>query len=77
MVAAVGTFLIGNLLSKYVWALAPPLGDASVVAVRALDRLAGANLPATEQFGGTVVVMATLSFLWGVVYHLGRHGNGD
>jgi hypothetical protein len=41
--------------------------------VRALRVGTGLDVPATEQFARTVVVMVALSFVWDVVYHLGRH----
>lgn len=71
--AAFGSLIIGAIMSKYIWQLAPPIGEISLVAVQLLQSLTGANLPTTEQFAGTIVVMIGLSFLWGVVYHVGRH----
>jgi hypothetical protein len=72
--AAFATLIVGTMLSKYLWSYAPPLGEASVAVIRVLRRLTGAGIPLDEQFAGTVVVMVSLSFLWGVLYHVGRHG---
>jgi hypothetical protein len=74
-ISAFASLLIGSILSKYVWKFAPPLGEATTAVVTILRAATGANLPIDEQFTGTIVVMLGLSFLWGVVYHVGRHGN--
>ena len=68
------TLVAGTLLSKYVWSIAPPLGEASLLAIETIKGVTGAAIPGTEQFAGTIVVMVGISFLWGVVYHFGRHG---
>ncbi|WP_430505597.1 hypothetical protein [Haloparvum sp. PAK95] len=67
------TLLIGAVLSKYVWTFAPPLGEASLFAIETIRSLTGVTIPVNEQFAGIAVIMVTLSFLWGVVYHVGRH----
>lgn len=71
--AAFATLLIGSMLSKFVWAVLPPVGDVSMMAMAFLDSQAGLDVPTSEQFAGTIVVMVSLSFLWGVVYHLSRY----
>jgi hypothetical protein len=70
--AGFSTLVVGSLLSKYLWAVVPSLGEASLLAVDLLRRVTGASLPVTEQFAGSLVVMVGLSFLWGVLFHLGR-----
>jgi len=67
------TLILGTLLSKYIWDLVPPLGEVSMLAITLISDLTGAPIPTSEEFAGTVVVMVAISFLWGVVYHLGRH----
>lgn len=67
------TLIAGTLLSKYVWSLAPPLGEASLAAIRFIQQTVGAQLPVTEQFAGTIVVMVGISFVWGILYHFTRH----
>ncbi|MDS0282387.1 hypothetical protein [Haloarcula onubensis] len=71
--ASFATLVLGTLLSKYIWDLMPPLGEASLYVIAAIRSLTGAPLPVSEEFAGTVVVMVAISFVWGVVYHLGRH----
>ena len=72
-VAAFVTLILGTVLSKFIWNLVPPLGQLSLVTIQTIQSLTGANIPTTERFAGAVVVMIRFSFLWGVVYHLGRH----
>jgi len=72
--AALVTMVVGALPSKYVWSVAPPLGELALLAIETLRAVADVPLPADEQFAGTVLVMAALSTVWGVFYHLGRHG---
>jgi len=67
------TLVVGTMLSKYIWNLAPPLGEIALLAITGIRTLTGAPLPVNEEFAGTVVVMVAISFVWGVVYHLGRH----
>jgi len=38
-----------------------------------INEQVGIDVPTSEQFAGTIVVMVVLSFVWGVVYHFGRH----
>jgi hypothetical protein len=71
--AAFGSIIIGAILSKYVWELVPPLGELSLVTIQAIQSTTGTDIPTSEQFAGAVVVMVGLSFLWGVIYHIGRH----
>jgi len=71
--AAFTTLIVGTILSKYVWDLLPSLGEVSLLVVRTLQSRTGTALPVTEEFAGALVVMTGLSFVWGTVYHLGRH----
>jgi hypothetical protein len=71
--AAFGTLIIGTILSKLVWDVLPPLGEVSLFTIKRIRELTGAEIPVNEQFAGAVVVMVGLSFLWGVIYHVGRH----
>ena len=71
--AAFVTLLIGTILSKFVWDLAPPIGEVALRTTDILRSTTGMAIPVNEQFAGTLVVMVGLSFVWGVVYHLGRH----
>lgn len=73
-ISAFASLIIGTVLSKYVWEFAPSLGEATTAAITLLRATTGAEIPIDEQFTGMVVVMLGLSFLWGVVYHVGRHG---
>jgi hypothetical protein len=73
-IAAFVTLLIGTTLSKFVWDVVPPLGEVSLLAIESVQSATGAEIPVSEQFAGAVVVMVGLSFLWGIVYHFGRHG---
>jgi len=67
------TLLLGTALSKFVWDILPPLGELSLVTIRTLQSETGLNIPVTEEFAGTIVVMVGLSFAWGMVYHFSRH----
>lgn len=71
--AAFGSLIIGAVLSKYVWELVPPVGELSLITIQTIQSTTGADIPTNEQFAGAVVVMMGLSFLWGVIYHVGRH----
>jgi hypothetical protein len=71
--AAFVTLLVGTMLSKFVWDLLPPLGELSLRTIQTIHSLTGIEIPVSEQFAGTIVVMVGLSFLWGIAYHLGRH----
>jgi hypothetical protein len=72
--SAFATLVIGTMVSKYLWSYAPPLGEASLAAIGVIRSLTGADIPVNQQFAGTLVVMVSLSFLWGIAYHVGRHG---
>jgi hypothetical protein len=67
------TLIVGTVMSKYLWDIAPPLGELSLVTIETIRSLTGLAVPAEKQFAGTVVVMLGLSFVWGLVYHFGRH----
>jgi hypothetical protein len=75
--AAFGTLIFGTTLSKFIWDILPPLGELALLSISTLQSITGANIPVNERFAGTIVVMVILSFIWGVVYHLGRHGRGE
>jgi hypothetical protein len=72
-IGAFVTLMIGTMLSKFVWDILPPLGEFSYATIRLIRSVTGINVPVSEQFAGAAVVMVGLSFLWGVVYHFGRH----
>jgi len=67
------TLIVGALLSKYIWELVPSLGRLSLAIVHLIESLTGTAMPGEEQLAGTLVVMVSLSVLWGVGYHIGRH----
>ena len=71
--AAFATLIIGSLLSKFIWELVPPLGQLSLSTIQIVRATTGADIPTSEQFAGTIVLMIVLSFLWGVIYHISRH----
>lgn len=71
------SLLVGTMLSNYLWQVAPSLGEASVAVMELVRTATGASVPVSNQFAGSVVVMVGLSFVWGLVYHLGRHGSDD
>jgi hypothetical protein len=71
--AAFATLIIGTILSKLIWDLVPPLGQLSLSTIKIIKSVTGADIPTSEQFAGAIVVMIGLSFLWGVIYHIGRH----
>ncbi|GAA0668537.1 hypothetical protein ACFQDG_02055 [Natronoarchaeum mannanilyticum] len=71
--SAFGTLIVGTLLSKFIWDIVPPLGELSLLTIELIRSTTGAELPANEQFAGTLVVMVGLSFAWGIIYHVGRH----
>jgi hypothetical protein len=70
--AALVSMIVGTVLSKYVWSYAPPLAEAAAVVGVLLTRAAG--VPFSRDLAGAMVVMAGLSFVWGFLYHVGRHG---
>ena len=69
------SLIVGTVLSKYVWTYTPPLAEAGAVAGRHLAAVIGTPL-SRETTGGLVVVLG-LSFVWGVLYHLARHGDAE
>lgn len=71
--ASLVTFVIGTVLSKYIWSVAPPLGEVALTSMTVLRSATNLPVPASDQAAGTVVVMFVLSFVWGVVYHFSRH----
>jgi hypothetical protein len=73
-ISAFVTLIIGTMFSKYLWSVAPPLGEAGVLAMTVIRESTGIAVPLTDQFAGSVVVMVGLSFVWGLVYHFSRHG---
>lgn len=71
--AAFGSLIIGTILSKFVWDFLPPLGKLSLHTMTLLNKQAGVNIPTSERFAGSAVVMVGLSFIWGIIYHVTRH----
>jgi hypothetical protein len=72
--AAFVSLLLGTTLSKYVWDLVPPLGEAALLLLGVIEAIPGLSVPVTEEFGGALLVILTLSFAWGLVYHVTRLG---
>ncbi len=72
--AAFVSMLIGTTMSKYVWELVPSLGEATLLLLGVIEAVPGLSVPVTEEFGGALLVILLLSFAWGVVYHVTRHG---
>ncbi|WP_256301681.1 hypothetical protein [Haloarchaeobius salinus] len=72
-IAAFASLIVGTIFSKFVWDFLPPLGEFSLFLIRETQSITGASIPVNEQFAGSIVVMVGLSFLWGVIYHFGRH----
>jgi len=50
----------------------PPLADAATTAGTLLTRATGTVF--SRDLVGTMAVMVALSFVWGVIYHVSRHG---
>lgn len=75
--AAFGTLICGSILSKFIWEFIPPLGELALLSISTLQSLTGADIPVSERFAGTIIVMVGLSFLWGIIYHIGRHGRDE
>lgn len=71
--AAFLTFIVGSMLSNFVWDTMPSIGRLSLFAVETLQSVTGVYIQANEQTAGTLIVMVTLSVLWGVIYHFQRH----
>jgi hypothetical protein len=70
--AAFASLVVGSVVSKYVWTYAPSLAEAGAVTGRYVAAAFGA--PFSRDLAGGLVVVLALSFAWGVLYHLGRHG---
>jgi hypothetical protein len=70
--AALASMIVGTILSKYVWNHTPPLADAATTAGTLLTRATGTVF--SRDLVGTMAVMVALSFVWGVIYHVSRHG---
>ncbi|WP_251342112.1 hypothetical protein [Haloplanus halophilus] len=69
------SLIVGTMLSKYIWTYTPPLAEAGAVAGRHLSAVVGT--PLSRDVTGGLVVVLLLSFVWGVLYHFARHGDGD
>lgn len=72
--AAFVSMVIGTVLSKYIWTFTPPL---AAIGAAIADGLAVVGVDLSHQQSGGLVVVVGLSFVWGVVYHVTRHGGGD
>lgn len=72
-IASAVTFVVGTVLSKYIWSVAPPLGEVALTSMTILRSATSLPVPVNDQSAGTMVVMIALSFVWGVVYHFSRH----
>jgi hypothetical protein len=69
------SMVVGTVLSKYIWEFTPPLARLGAFVGDVLAAATGVTF-SDQQAGGLVVVVG-LSFLWGVVYHVTRHGDDD
>jgi|GEM_PF-716766 len=67
------SMVVGTMLSKYIWTFTPPL---AAVGAAIADVLAVVGVELSHQQSGAIVVVVGLSFIWGVVYHVTRHGDG-
>jgi hypothetical protein len=70
--AALVSLVLGTVLSKYVWTYTPSLAEAANAASIIVERISGVSF--SHEFAGTAVVVVGLSFIWGVLYHVSRHG---
>jgi hypothetical protein len=70
--AAFVSLVVGTMLSKYVWTYTPSLATAGRTVGTYVTALSG--VPLSREAAGGLVVVVLLSFLWGVAYHVGRHG---
>jgi hypothetical protein len=71
--AAFVALLVGTIFSRFLWDVLPPLGEISLLTMELLNEQVGMDVPTSEQFAGSVVIMMFLSFFWGVAYHFQRH----
>ncbi|WP_436908550.1 hypothetical protein [Halosimplex marinum] len=72
--AAFVSTVVGTVLSKYIWAYTPPL---AAVGAAVGDALAAVGVHLSHRQTGSLVVVVGLSFVWGAVFHLTRHGEDD
>ena len=63
--------IVGTVLSKYVWNHTPPLAETAATVGTLLTRVTGTAF--SQDLVGTMAVVAVLSFVWGVIYHVSRH----
>jgi len=75
---ALGAFvsmIVGTVLSKYIWTYTPPLARVGAAVGDFLRAVTGVGF--SHQQAGALVVVLTLSFAWGVVYHVLRDPDGS
>jgi len=66
--------VFGSILSGY----GGIVGDGFVATARVGGFVMGTlGLPVHEEIAGLVLLVALISFVWGVAYHYARHGDGS
>ena len=69
--AALISIVIGSVISSYIEMYAKPVGRITEEVGTVLTSNIGLSL--SEDVSGVLVIVAILSFIWGVAYHLARH----
>jgi len=69
--AAFVSMIVGTVLSKYIWTHLPPLAEAATLVGETVVAVTGVHL--SDQLTGSFIIIVSLSFIWGVVYHWARH----
>jgi cellobiose-specific phosphotransferase system component IIC len=69
--AALISIVIGSIISSYIEMYVKPVASVT----ERIGTIATSNLgiPLSEDVSGMLVVVALLSFIWGVAYHFARH----
>lgn len=74
-VASFTTIVLGALISNYLSTHSELIHGTTVRVGETLVSLAGLSLP--ETVTGFLLISTLLSFVWGVAYHVSRHGTDD
>ena len=69
--AALVSIVLGAVISSYIEVYAEPIAGVTEWIGGLVVTQAGLPLP--EEMSGALVVIAVLSFVWGVAYHVARH----
>jgi len=69
--AALVSIVLGSVISSYVEVHAEPVSRVTTGIGGLIVNRAG--VPLSKEMSGVIVVVAVLSFVWGVAYHLARH----